>query len=238
MHSILKKYTIHLHPIQLNRILISSNAKDIIRQMYPDSLIIDYFTPGIKVCNEIKNMYNNENVIFLLNHGIIITHEDIVEIYKILDDILINFERYLELNFDKYKHVNKVSQIINYTFGVENISYLCEDMVINSYLNNKPELFKEKITFPDCLIYCGIKILFGVDNIEEYKNIYEECPKVIVEKNLVYINSHTITKCREIEEVLKSKLFILDSPFEKNYLSHEEICFLNNWDAEKYRQKL
>jgi len=240
MHSILKKYTIHLHPIQINRVLISSNSKDIIRQIYPDSLIIDYLTPGIKVCNEIKNMYNNENVIFLLNHGVIITCDTINKVYEIIEDVLIKFEIYLELNlvFDKYKYVNKVSQIINYTFGVDNISYLCEDRVINSYLNNKPELFKEKITFPDYLIYCGVKVLFGLDNIEEYKNMCEEYPKVIVDKNIVYINSHTIKKCREIEEVFKSNLLILDSYFQKVYLENEEICFLNNWDAEKYRKLL
>ena len=244
MHSILKKYTIHLHPIQINRVLISSNAKDIIRKVYPNSLIIDYVTPGIKVCNEIKNMYNNENVIFLLNHGVIITSDAINKVYEIIEDVLIKFECYLELKlelnlkFDKYKHVNKVSQIINPAFGVENISYLCEDHVINSYLKNKPELFKEKITFPDCLIYCGVKVLFGIDNIEEYKNMYEECPKIIVENNAVYINSHTPAKCREIEEVFKSNLLILDSHFQKIYLEKEEICFLNNWDAEKYRKLL
>lgn len=240
MHSILKKYTVHLHPIQINRVLISLNAKDIIRQIYPDSLVINYLTPGIKVCNEINKTYNNENVIFLLNHGVIITCDTINKVYEIIEDVLIKFERYLEfnVNFDKYKNVNKVSKLINSTFGVENISYLCEDKEIIYYLNNKHELFKEKITFPDCLIYCGVKVLFGIDNIERYKNTYEEYPKVIVENNAVYINSHSITKCREIEEVFKSSLLILDSHFQKVYLENEEICFLNNWDAEKYRKLL
>jgi FMN phosphatase YigB (HAD superfamily)/rhamnose utilization protein RhaD (predicted bifunctional aldolase and dehydrogenase) len=240
MHSILKKYTVHLHPIQINRVLISLNAKDIIRQIYPDSLVINYLTPGIKVCNEINKRYNNENVIFLLNHGVIITCDTINKVYEIIEDVLIKFERYLELNvnFDKYKNVNKVSKLINSTFGVENISYLCEDKEIIYYLNNKQELFKEKITFPDCLIYCGVKVLFGIDNIEIYKNKYEEYPKVIVENKAVYINSHSITKCREIEEVFKSSLLILDSHFQKVYLENEEICFLNNWDAEKYRKLL
>ena len=47
--TILKKYTIHLHPIQLNRFLICKNARDICKTIYPDGLIIDYLTPGIKV---------------------------------------------------------------------------------------------------------------------------------------------------------------------------------------------
>jgi FMN phosphatase YigB (HAD superfamily) len=238
MHSILKKYTIHLHPIQINRILISTSAKKVIEEIYPDSLIFDYFTPGIKVCEKIKQVYNGENVIFLLNHGIIITHDNIDEIYKILNDVLVKFESYQEINFDKYKYTNTISKIINVTFKISNISYLCEDIRINYYLNKKIELFKESITFPDFLIYCGFKVLFGLSYIEEYKNTYNEPPKIIIENNLVYINSHSLIKCKEIEDVLKSNLIILDSNFEKNYLSADEICFLNNWDAEKYRKIL
>ena len=68
-------------------------------------------------------------------------------------------------------------------------------------------------------------------------------PKIIVisKDNNIYITSHSLNKCKEIEEVLKANLFILDSEGkerEKNYLSMEEICFLNNWDAEKYRKLL
>ncbi len=238
MHSILKKYTIHLHPVQINRVLVSVKAKDIIKQIYPTGLIIDYLTPGIKVCNEILKVYNNENVIFLLNHGIIITCDHVNEIYEILNEVLNSFESYQNIKYDKYKFTNQISKTINYTFGINNISYLCQDEIICKYLNNKYELFREKLTFPDCLIYCGVKILFGLNNIQEYKELYEECPKIIIENCDIYINSHSLTKCKEIEEVFKSNLLILDSEFQKVYLSNEEICFLNNWDAEKYRKLL
>jgi putative hydrolase of the HAD superfamily len=113
MHSIFKKYTIHLHPIQINRILVSKGAIEIINQIYPNSLIIDYFTPGIKVCDKIKEIYNDENVIFLLNHGIIITHDNCDELYKILNNLLLSFESYQELNFDKYKYTNHISSRID-----------------------------------------------------------------------------------------------------------------------------
>jgi HAD superfamily hydrolase (TIGR01549 family) len=69
MHSILKKYTLHIHPIQVNRILITKNARTYFSNRFPQALIIDYFTPGIKICDEIKSKYNNENIIFMTNHG-------------------------------------------------------------------------------------------------------------------------------------------------------------------------
>ena len=249
MHAILKKYTIHLHPIQLNRFLICKNARDICKTIYPDGLIIDYLTPGIKVCQVIKDVYNNEKVIFLINHGLIITCDSIEEIYTLLDDVLNKFEIELEHRelLSKYKHTNIISSVINSTFAQENITYLCEDVLINHYLIYKRTLFEENITFPDALIYCGMRILF-VDDIPllpgalvDYKNLYGEMPKIIVisNNNNIYITSHSLNKCKEIEEVLKANLFILDSDEKgKNYLSDKEICFLNNWDAEIYRKLL
>lgn len=238
MHAILKKYTVHLHPIQINRILISKKAIEIITELYPNSLIIEYLTPGIKVCNKIREKYNDENIIFLLNHGIIITCDDIDEVYRILNNVLITFEKYQQINYDNYKYTNIISKEVNSVFNISNISYLCQDEVINKYFIENMDLFKENITFPDVLIYCGVKYLFGLDNIQEYKKLYDEYPKIIIENGLLFITSHSLTKCKEIEDVLKSNLLTLDSNFEKNYLSSDEICFLNNWDAEKYRKLL
>ena len=45
MHSFLKKYTVHLHPIQINKILIAKDSKILCKELYSDSLIIDYYTP-------------------------------------------------------------------------------------------------------------------------------------------------------------------------------------------------
>ena len=238
MHSMLKKYTVHLHPIQINKILISKNAREIIQQIYPSGLIIDYYTPGIKVCNEINRYYDNHDVIFLINHGIIVTTDNIQQIYSLLEDVVSKFETYQDGHFERYKTTNYISNIINTTYNLSNITYLCEDKIINDYFLNKRELFKMKISFPDALIYCGVKILFSLDQLNEYIQTFNESPKIIIHNDFIYINSHTIQKCKEIEDVFKSNLMILDTNFYKNFLSYEEICFLNNWDAEKYRKLL
>ena len=238
MHSILKKYTVHLHPIQINRILIAKDSKKIIKEIYPSGLVIDYFTPGVKVCNEIIKHYSNHKIIFLLNHGIIITSDNIEDIYTLLNDVLIKFENYQNIDFNKYKMTNQISNIINNTFSLNNITYLCEDKIINDYFLNKKELFKMKISFPDALIYCGIKILFDINDLDVYKKNFNETPKIIIYNNSIYINSHNLQKCKEIEDVFKSNLIILDTDLNKNFLSLDEICFLNNWDSEKYRKLL
>jgi FMN phosphatase YigB (HAD superfamily) len=234
MHSILQKYTVHLHPIQVNRILVCETARDIINKIYPNSLIIDYLTPGILVCNKIKELYTNQKVIFLLNHGIIVTSNDIKNIYYLIDEILTIFEREQNLSgyFDKYKFTNNISKIINNKYNVVNVSYLVEDTIINTFLINNKDLFKTNITFPDALVYCGMKKMDGLLSINEST----ECPKIIIENNRVYISANSLAKCKEIEDVLKTELIINNSKMNKKYLSSEETCFLNNWDSEIYRK--
>ena len=251
MHSILKKYTIHLHPIQVNRILITTDARSTITKLFPetDILIIDYFTPGSKVCNEIKKLYKNENIIFLLNHGVIITADNYNDIYKYLNYVITTIERefihdasqsLIEniLDLTRYKYTNTISKYIYDKYNIQTITYLCENKTIDTILKTNPELFKEPHTFPDELIYCGIKIacIDKLEDIDELYALYQELPKIIIIDNYIYIMCHSLSKCREIEEVLLSTLLIKYNVINKNFLSPDEICFLNNWDAEKYRQ--
>jgi HAD superfamily hydrolase (TIGR01549 family) len=240
MHSILKKYTIHLHPIQVNKILILKNSKDIIQKLFPDSLIIDYITPGIKIYTEINNNYSGEEIIFLINHGLIINTDKYDNINNILDNIIDTCQSYHNFDSSNYKLTNKISNYIFENYKINIISYLSQDILIKKYLKNNINLFQEKITFPDALIYCGIKPIIcsinNINNIKIYFNKYNEIPKIIIIENNLIILSHSLKKCKEIEDVLKANLLILDTTQEKQYLSSDEICFLNNWEAEKYRK--
>jgi len=239
MHSILKKYTIHLHPIQVNRILISKKCDDFVKCFFHNSLLIEYDTPGVNICNKIMDSYNNEEIIFLKNHGIIITTDVYDNMISTLEYVLEIFEREQHLKLDSYKFVNQISTHINKTH-YDNITYLCQDKVINDYFIQKKELFIEEITFPDALIFCGIKILFidQLDGIDTYFEIYKEYPKVVIINGLIYIINISIQKCKDTEDVLKGNLMVLDNNMEKTYLTNEEICYLNNWDAEKYRKTI
>lgn len=242
MHSILKKYTIHLHPIQCNRILVSEKALSIIGELFQNEkvLVIDYFTPGIKLSTEIKKKYNNENIIFLINHGIIITCDNDHEIYSLLENVLEKFEKYQGINYSKYKFTNTIRKYIKDTYLIDSIACLCNNETIYHYLKNKQKLYKEKITFPDCLIFCGMEVLFITDisDIRLYYEKYNEIPKIMVYNGFVYIIGNTLQKCKDTEDVFMSNLLILDTEYHKNYLSFDELCYLNNWDAEKYRKML
>jgi len=234
MHSFLKRWTLHLHPIQVN-ILTS----DMIKELFPDSLLIDYYTPGIELSLNILQKYNGENIIFLINHGIIITHESVAEIYFILDTVLEVIEKYLNITeeYEKYHNVNKISSLIE-----NSVTYLCDSIDVK--VEDSTDIVEIVPLTPDIFVYCGYGMLIinsKMDchkQIQKYKNQYNDVPKIVIYDGYMYIVSMTLKKCMEIEQVLKSYLCLIEARKGLTCLSKGELEYLNNWDAEKYRKTI
>ena len=246
LHTLTKKFTVHIHPIQFNYISSSSNCEKILEELFnkKDYCVIDYFTPGIEVTKEIIKKYNNENIIFLKNHGLVFTSDDINIIKSLTDESISKIEKYCKLNLEKYKFVNFISNNMNLNYNDRFISYLSEDCIISDYINNN-KLDNILIPFfPDKLVYCGTNFINCNINLKElilkYEETYKEQPKIFVNNinnnNYLYITSKSIKKCQEIEAVLKSHFICYQNS--NNTLSKSEIEYLNNWDAERYRKKL
>ena len=242
MHSYLDKYVVHLHPIQVNKILIKKDAKEIIKKLFPDSIFLDYVTPGVelskKLLEELQPSFKETKVIFLANHGIIISTDIYKNVISTLETILYKCENYLGINYNKYKFTNNISRILSYYFDGRKkyVSYLSEDNIITSYLNN----FDFKSVFPDKVIYCGMNILNLNDYTDEDDLEYMNTtitPSIIISDKNIYIVSSTLSKCREIETVLKSHLLVVENE-NINYLDIDEECKLLGMDEEKYRQNI
>ena len=240
MHALTKKYTVHLHPLQFLKICALENCQELLKTYFEDFCFINYFTPGIDVALELKKKYNNEEVIFLKNHGIVLTHNSIEELYKLLDKVICLLEKIININYNENKMTNYISKLMNNITNTHTVSFLSNDYQIKNLFNAKINF---KPYFPDKLVYCGIDIVIleniyekDVQEINNYISINYEIPKIFLLNECVYINSNSIKKCIEIESLLKSHLLCYN---EKNIvLSTDENIYLNNWDAEKYRKKI
>ena len=88
-HALLGEYVIHSHSVFLNVLLCAKEGKDLILEHFPESIWVDYFTPGKDLTLAIKNSLNGredsfEGLIFLENHGIIVsatTYQKCLEIH-------------------------------------------------------------------------------------------------------------------------------------------------------------
>lgn len=239
MHSMTKKYTTHLHPVQFLKICGLINCETILNDYFKDFCFVNYYTPGIDVAIELKKIYNNQDIIFLKNHGIVITSDNINDIYKLLNYTIDTLEQIIQINFEEYKLTNYISSLMdNITSGLT-ISYLSNDFKIKELNNN----INFAPYFPDKLVYCGVdvlKITSNYDNdiaeILKYKKLYNEIPKIFLHENNIYINSNSLKKCIEIEALLKCHLICYNN--DNEILTDEENNYLNNWDAEKYRKNI
>ena len=67
-----------------------------------------------------------------------------------------------------------------------------------------------------------------------------ELPKVVIFESKLFFIALNVKKAKEIEEVMKFHIMVLaqSSKSNKNFLEEEELAYLSNWEAEKYRQKV
>lgn len=237
MHTLTKRFTIHIHPIQFI-VLSTFKCRQIIEDNFKDVCFIDYFTPGIDLALQIKKIYNNQETIFLKNHGIVITTDNIYNLYHQTELIISKLEQITHLECEKYRYVNIISNSMIEFFNEKFITYYSEDIVINDFLKKDINF---RTFFPDKLIYCGIDYIIIKNlahDIKSYFDIHSEIPKIFIMNNNLYICGSSLKKCRDIESVLKAHILCSNKINKVDYLTNEEIIYLNNWDAEKYRRNI
>lgn len=251
LHSFLYKYTLHTHPIVVNMIVVRKDWQDVLNSIFNDDLIalINYKTPGIDLAIELYNQLQTfdkiPKIIFLQNHGLIITSPNKKDIIKLTENVIDKIELFLKLDMQRFKFTNKISHLLDKVKKTNNISYLSEDFFINDQLKRNPQLFLTKPFCPDGFVFCGFSTVL-INNILENKEIrkyldkYHELPKVIIYNDKIFFIANNVKKAKEMEEVMKFNIMVLFENLknEKNYLKDDELFYLNNWDAEKYRQNL
>lgn len=107
LHALLKKYTIHLHPVYLTALLCLENSEAIIKQVYRsyNYKYIPYITPGYSLFKALEELNNIPDIIFLQNHGLIITSDSKEEALALTADITQQAQEYLQkqiLNFKSF----------------------------------------------------------------------------------------------------------------------------------------
>jgi rhamnose utilization protein RhaD (predicted bifunctional aldolase and dehydrogenase) len=238
MHASLGRFTVHLHPIQVNAVLTAQGAREKLSRIWPDSHIVDYVRPGIDLAIAVQSNGASEQVTFLLNHGVIFSTQDAAAILPLIEKTLARFTEFAIIDSAQHQRVNPISNLLERLLGEACAVYLCEDAQIRAHFDGLNDL---RATFPDAVVYCGTQVLrmAKVDETNMQRHIETfGMPKLIVVDNSLYIADLSLKKCRDVEAVLKSLLLLQDPLQPRALLSDVEVSFLNQWDAEKYRREL
>lgn len=251
LHALFKKYTLHTHPLSVNVICASKNARELLDKIFnkDEFLFIQYKTPGIELALELKKQMEifkqeykkDADIVFLQNHGLIVSADSVNEVEETTDRVVDKIDNFMNFDFKRYKLTNKISSLV----ANGDIAYLSEDIYLNEILKKESELFHKTPFCPDQMVFClsdilKIKSLDDEKAVSDFKIKHRNSPKVIVFEGKIFFMGTTVKKCTETQEVFKSHLLVLSNILtqNQNLLSKSELEYLANWEAEKYRQKL
>lgn len=98
LHALLKKYTVHLHPICLTALLCLDNSEEVIKRVYGkyNYNYIPYTTPGYSLFKAVERLRSIPDIIFLQNHGVVITSDSREEALVLTADIAYQAQKYLQ----------------------------------------------------------------------------------------------------------------------------------------------
>ena len=251
LHALLNKYTLHVHPLAAS-IVVSTGAwqQALIGIFRASVALVKYRTPGIELALEAKRVveeYQNNyslkpKLIFLENHGLIVTAGNYQELVEFMEKAIKKLERYLKINLDKYKMTNQISALANSVQDNLCSSYLSFDNDLGEIIKTKKKILFRPPFCPDGLVYCGWRPL-KLSNLKdkrpfvEYFNKYSGLPKVVIYKRYIFFLARNTNKAREIADVFKFQVLVRHlSKKRVHSLGKDELCYLSRLEAEKYRQ--
>jgi rhamnose utilization protein RhaD (predicted bifunctional aldolase and dehydrogenase) len=226
-HSFGGKYVLHAHSVYANILNCSKEGQDIIARMFKDAIFIPYAAPGISLTVGIQKYINDGSyppIIFLENHGIIVSGKTAEEVYNIHE---------------------KVNALIRERFGIKKPypavsicrhnekKFISTSPYIKESLKNNSKIIKgfhKTILFPDQVVY-GESVGF------------EKKSKIAIDLevgSIIYSTSYN--EALAFEETLISWLFIIEH-IERlgmilKTISEKGANFIVNMDSEKYRKGL
>lgn len=79
-HALLDSCVLHTHPVYVNVLTCTAEGQDMLKQLFPQSLLLPYLTPGTELSLAVQQLVQEKStglgLIFLQNHGIIVSGED------------------------------------------------------------------------------------------------------------------------------------------------------------------
>ena len=253
-HSLMKKYTIHIHPIASNIVSVNKKSKEIFEKIFTRKkktegiFYVDYKSPGIALANEITKTLSAGNdvqaeyktiILFLQNHGLICSADNKLELIDSVERFVKKFESFLKINLNQYKMTTEISQIL-WEYSHKNLTcYYSEDSYIQKNISLKNSKTFGKPLNPDQLLYCGEAPLVIKSSlrreIKTYLNKYHTFPRVIIIKKNIYFVAANALKAREKEDVFNAHLYFNSKKNSNRPLTKNEIKKLESYNLFRNR---
>jgi rhamnose utilization protein RhaD (predicted bifunctional aldolase and dehydrogenase) len=106
-HALLGEVVLHTHSIYANLINCAKEGADIFHKLFPTAIWIEYETPGRLLTSKIRealvSISELPNIIFLQNHGVIVSGKNTSEVLTIHEDLNNKIQSYFQLDSSMFK---------------------------------------------------------------------------------------------------------------------------------------
>lgn len=237
-HSILKKYVIHTHPVYANILCCTKTGREYMDKIFKGkdyaTAWIPYINPGFCLTLKINEEINNcikvsgkfPEVIFMENHGLIVTSDDSKKCVELHQEVNDTIKEYLGIN-EAFPSIE--------LFRVDDNTFISKTEYLADYFKNNKitaEFFDEIVLYPDQLVYLNGSA--AVDSMDKKLNIHNITGELIYKTNY--------SEALVIEETLLAYIYVLTqikaSGLLLKTMTEKEIDFIRNWESEAYRKSL
>jgi rhamnose utilization protein RhaD (predicted bifunctional aldolase and dehydrogenase)/NAD(P)-dependent dehydrogenase (short-subunit alcohol dehydrogenase family) len=273
MHEIINlKFVVHTHPTIVNALMCSQNAEKLTFEIFGNEIVyIPYTDPGYilfkKVEKELikfrETFQKEPKLIFLQNHGIFVSADNIHEIKELYNNVISKIEirlnskpeiKPLRVSDDLVDIVPAIRALL--TDEAPKIALIRHNSLIQHFYTDLSGFEKISLPFsPDIIVYCKARPIY-VENtstpektieefskkLEHYKEIYSYAPKIVVLKGIGYLAIEDNYKSAEIaldvfEDLMKIS-YLSENFGGPKFMNESEIAFIDNWEVENYRRSI
>jgi rhamnose utilization protein RhaD (predicted bifunctional aldolase and dehydrogenase) len=266
MHEIIDfSYIVHTHPTFVNALMCSKNAERLTKEIFGNDVVyVEYTDPGYILFKKVLCKINDfkaakgftPSVIFLQNHGVFVgadTTDKIKNIYEGIEQKLKAFIGKQDINTSYIPKVSPTLKLIDQFFSKKSLmakGYYGE--LIQYFIKNNAafQLISKPFT-PDIIVYCKSNYLFLekgsneaeiVKSIELFQSTHKYFPKVIIVENdclvVVEDSEKNITTVLQVFIDMMKISWYSNSFGGPNFMTSEQIEFIDNWEVENYRRKI
>jgi NAD(P)-dependent dehydrogenase (short-subunit alcohol dehydrogenase family)/rhamnose utilization protein RhaD (predicted bifunctional aldolase and dehydrogenase) len=266
------KYVVHLHPALVNGLLCSRNAKSLTNQLFGDKvLFIPYTDPGYTLFKKLEDeimQYREKHqqepqIIFLENHGSIVSADSTGEIRLIYDEIINKIKEVINPGYDNNMLafnplLNKVLPAIRVLLSGDQPKIIRHrhNNLIARFYQSQQEFHKisHPLT-PDIIVYCKNRYLYIEQSstperilesfkgqLERFVKEYNFNPKIIVIKDFgVFAVEDSFAAAESVlnvyEDLIRISYYTSFCGGTK-LLTPDQITFIDQWEVENYRRKV
>lgn len=251
LHAITGNVTLHVHSVAVNVLASRMNGLKELTELFPEAITVGYATPGLSLARLCYESYQKSarerhlaaKIIFLKNHGVIISGDTADEVINLTDEVNYRIEQLIGMDNLGYHHAYDIFKVFKGLDEEKIVVQIENKKILDAYEKFNHQMWDFQIS-PDSIVFCGKQAFeYRPDHfIEDFQEYSAEngMPILVQYGRSLFIRAESVKKAREIESVLalSAQVALFNQNKKLDLLSETEQNFLLNWDAEKYRQRI